>query len=63
MGWVVNDTPRPLYPRKRRYTLYRRLGAADNDILKNVVKVQIQDYRVYGPVYGHVLKTDKYRNL
>ena len=27
MGWVVNDTARPLYPRKETwYPLYRRLG-------------------------------------
>jgi hypothetical protein len=27
MGWVVNVTPRPLYPRKdTRYPLHRRLG-------------------------------------
>ena len=26
MGWVVNATPRPLYPRETRYPLYRRLG-------------------------------------
>ena len=27
MGWVINVTPRPLYPRERlRYPLYRRLG-------------------------------------
>jgi hypothetical protein len=27
MGWVVNATPRPIYPEKEiRYPLYRRLG-------------------------------------
>jgi hypothetical protein len=25
-GWVVSTTPRPLYPGKTRYPLYRRLG-------------------------------------
>jgi hypothetical protein len=25
-GWVINATPRPLYPHKTRYPLYRSLG-------------------------------------
>ena len=40
MGWVVNATPRPLYPRgKTRYPLYRRLGGPQGRLSGRVQKI------------------------
>jgi hypothetical protein len=44
-GWVISTTPRPLYPGKTRYPLYRRLGGPQGRsgrVLKNLAPTGIR---------------------
>ena len=53
MGWLVNDTPRPLYARKEtQYPLYRRLGGPQgrSELVRKISPPQEFDPRTVQPV-------------
>jgi len=62
MGWVVNATPRPLYP---RYPLYRRLGGPQgrSGLVRKISPPPGFDPRTVQPATSRSLRLLRYPGL
>jgi hypothetical protein len=57
MGWVVNATPQPFFPRKTWYPLYRKLGGPRSGLVWKISPPPGFDPLTFEPVVSRYADT------